>query len=461
MTQAALEVATASSTLTSDTCLSISSSSDDEMLEYRMKNRRDTSLESSNRNDTGRIKSIEGITGRIMATMTITTGDNSQFEIALSWLDRWDLPRNLHEELGSLNITWIYTSTRELSDWIRLNKMMDEKDMTSPILISQVWSVIRLMDPSSDEFLLYTHINRTLPDSLRAELYRRLGSFIRSLGVRPPYASGGFCYTSIHNNLNLYRDLAYGVVDPRPYSCPEGVFVYERSRYNSAMTQSLSNPDLNTVTGIVHTAWQEHVASGGSPLVNEIPWDLIRWNDVVRMAPAGYAPSQVHTLALSIMLKSNQEIDDAVLRRLSEVDTGERNLRLMLAGRDPVDEKVVLMSSRVDVVMINNVPVLNTSSPALLLERLLQWVQKTRPLMISSKLLEDPHLYSDVVGNYYLLDATMNMINYLAHRSGLIMDLPGRSLIIESHYSHFISLVRDSMGDAAAQLILLSCTSSN
>lgn len=131
-----------------------------------------------------------------------------------------------------------------------------------------------------DVLMLYCYITSDLPTRLRMQLYETLGKTIRRESLRFPYNSDApNCGAVVmHDNLSIRNDPAYCIVS----GCRD---------CRMARENVTSMKQMNIVTGILHTAWLDQLATGMRHS-REIPWHLIRWNDVARASRSAVGKSK-------------------------------------------------------------------------------------------------------------------------------------------------------------------------
>ena len=233
------------------------------------------------------------------------------------WIPRWRLLTDIVSEPDMLvdgRIVWTATGIEEVRWWVTINKLIDYNESrngsikaivesifsmaTIPLIsqqlddaiasvygvtytprlppqlvqLSQCWNTVRYMNPTTDLYLLFCHIDQKLELEDRRILYDALGRFVRESGVRPSYAQ--ICYSGIHNNMRLWKDCVYEFYEDD--KCKE-------SSFSSFIQKAIIDSDLNVLTGIMHTAYQLTI---GPEVGVELPWYHIRWNDVVAFGHA-------------------------------------------------------------------------------------------------------------------------------------------------------------------------------
>lgn len=320
-----------------------------------------------------------------------------------AWIHRWQFLDDIVKDLGVSQIDWTPTDMRSVTLWVELNKRMDER-LTSKaemLHMTELSRVLSYMNPYTDEYLRYVYIDDTLAPEVRKDLYHRLGRYIRSQGEKPIYLSysnyreGGYRWDvgdvvtdlilGIHYNLNLTDDILY--------RAPHTV-------YPPQILELLLQSQLSTATGILHTAWllsRSYPHNHNKNPLLEVPWHLIRWDDLIDMAPNGYIYSwdvrnylgeavkilqgrgDVTQLILAARelklytsgksLEENMQV--VILQAESEVNTKELALRLLLSGRVSEDDE--LPQSVIPMKEVEGVLSIATPEPDLLLQRLLGW----------------------------------------------------------------------------------------
>lgn len=237
-------------------------------------------------------------------------------------------------------IEWTTTGINEIESWMLLNRRMDRGDRRELMALSLCWRAIARMDCVTNDYLLYMIIDSKNIDTSCEAWYEKLGREIRTVGMRYPYATISLTnYT--HANFNLRLDVAYGVtgVDPSAYS--------DRIRQ-----LILADINLNTLTGITHSAWCDWCNSKSADRFQqktkgEVEWEYINWKDVISMVPtATHAPVAIRS-SLKYLFgdrgideESKQKVTDSVIETLlshnrqPQIDSGYI-IRYVLAGVTP------------------------------------------------------------------------------------------------------------------------------
>lgn len=268
------------------------------------------------------------------------------------WVPRW-------RSLQSDDVTRLHiTSAEALKQWTALNELMSTDPMTVTDLIplSSVLDTIDMMKPVNDDYLLYVYIDEQLNHDARRRAYHNLGRVIRERGIRWPYADSVVAINlGLHHNCRLAFDPVYGIRVQIGSSDITAPF----SSYPSWLQTTLLEYDqLNVLTGIVHTGWRTElhdltVYQQVLPPVEsrpEIDWLMIRWNDVLSMASAGYVYTDADLLLVADLMfggergysphsrHSAQSLPLVVDSRLDiynsnlAINTKEESVRHLLAG---------------------------------------------------------------------------------------------------------------------------------
>lgn len=238
---------------------------------------------------------------------------NDTYHVRPEWIPRWIYLSELAIR-GVNRVEWRESSSTEIQQWIRLNERMDyREDATidhhanpntkwTLLPVSSFWRTLQYMEPEAGDYLLSIYIDPDLTIDQRLRYYIDLGYVIRTIGVQYPYATNSLHVNYIHNNCNLYRDLAYGI-RLRGF--------IPRSLLGPMVMKEVLRSDLNTLTGILHTAWIFQHSVDYIPEVvygEEIPWELIRWRDMVELCPQAFVLGE-DTLQIihAIVHHQNQE----------------------------------------------------------------------------------------------------------------------------------------------------------
>lgn len=195
-----------------------------------------------------------------------------------SWVPRWTFLRDLIGEMGVTSVNWTHTGVEEVRLWVDLNRRMDKEKVVKIYPVSKMNDTLQFMLPVNGEYLLYCWIDEKLSFDRRKELYWDLGLWIRSVGS--PYEYAMITKGGLHNNFYLHYDLVYN----RHHTQSTTGVVRD---YPPEFMEFLLRSSLNTLTAILHTAWmRERSGKRKTRGKNaEVAWDLIRWDDVLAMAP--------------------------------------------------------------------------------------------------------------------------------------------------------------------------------
>lgn len=394
--------------------------------------------------------------GDILLRVRPSDGRTTTLRVKREWLSRWQFLEDFVVTMDVDEVEWTRTGPEPLLQWIELNRRMDRGRPNETLLpIEVMLDVIRYMNPYDSSYLEFTYINEELPAAVRKDLYESLGRFIRVRGKRLPYLMPiQEDEPAIHHNLYLYDDVLYRSI-PREYYPPE-------------VMNLLLHTDLSVVTGILHTAWLLSLSIPDQEIMSEVPWHLIRWNDVLDMAPNGYVSaymeiervirdetdSEAKTAAISNILASN------VTDSLSDlVHTMHLNTRLMLAGREPIqragevtlDDATFFLEEGLDGSLTPMTP-----APELLLQRMIEWDQKASILEPSFVLVagynEAPNYPSTQI---QLGDLVSELVMRIAWDGA-----SQRRTIDTIEYAEICQRVRDSLGTGCVRLIAASAVRS-
>lgn len=262
--------------------------------------------------------------------------------ITESWIRRWQLLSDYQSEYGN-RIEWDFNQV-QLDKWLDLNRKMDEhqekltphiqrsleENITIPLpglvynnltRISEVYEILQQMNPTDGEYLLTCRIDKELPHSSRKQLYYDLGHYIRRNGLLHLYRRP----KSRHEALLLgsYCNLA---VETDPMVAMTAVFNIP-IREDPELTAAMAYP-YNILVGILYTALQEQeqllsVGIGDTEeLIDEVPWWLIRWDDVKTMHYTQEVADQLSKAnALSVECQKESKNDSSVFYEHIRVTT--------------------------------------------------------------------------------------------------------------------------------------------
>lgn len=318
------------------------------------------------------------------------------------WVRRWQFLDDLQQEMGVSEIDWTRTGHEPLELWVELNERMDAgmiNRWSTLIPVSEILDVVAFMNPYDNKYLMYAWIDN-MEDTIRSRLYTDLGRYIRervmAVTLYLPYMTKIESY-AIHSNLNVASDIVRRVTSQEAALVP-------------GLYESIINSPWNASTGILHTAWMENNLTSYIPTpgtgMKEVPWNLIRWDDVLDMAPGAYPPQPANLVLISELIRY-VKVDEPVRARLrpelefhlegsldepgailsaieklwadhsGPVSEEYKNLRRFLAGRPHVVDdyydtglpmtKIKMSEDK------NGVLKLNTPEPELLLELMIQW----------------------------------------------------------------------------------------
>lgn len=405
-----------------------------------------------------------------MADIKLVVGKSS-FMIPRSWIPRWEALSNVVNEMNSDQIDWTLNSSLDLRRWILLNEAMDVSigSSSDPIDLIDYSSVARVIDymlPANDNWLLYVYIDETLDDSLRKSLYYQLGRKIRSERIMLPYNDRAIRGTYVHRNLRLNLDPVYrtdiATLDQRVY-------------------KALLDLPVNIVTGIMHVAWlgsrskNYHTTTSNieRDYLQEVPWDLVRWKDMVEMAPGHLSRIDRDLVELiDCLLKSsvpshlgyssNEELTEAILsyldgRSLSsyrleyptedieKVDDRIDDERRFWAGLAPSANEPSLLCPRdkIYVNVLRSQMVVRLPNPGLYITRLCQrmkYISKI-PSLIEC-LIQETRLSLPDPGPMKFITLIDTVISGIASEVGIVR---GKHLI-ESQCLDFCTRLNDSLG---------------
>lgn len=243
--------------------------------------------------------------------------------IPSSWIPRWDYLKNIVEEMNVTTIEWTYSSNEEILLWIELNTIMSfpigrARDRRSVSTVSAMWRTLQFMDPVDGDYLLDLLIDEELPPEQRRRYYYDLGFAIRSRGRAYPYVEDVVSYHYIHSNCDIRRDLAYGLRYGRD--------TVSMMRLGEEVRDAILKSDLSTLTGILHTAWKHQYLSdyvADIEYSEEIPWQLIRWNDVVDMCPNAFFPGEdMISIIYAIVKRDNRIVQADIASRTVAIRSG-------------------------------------------------------------------------------------------------------------------------------------------
>lgn len=312
--------------------------------------------------------------------LTLVAGKTS-IPIEPRWIPRWGFLSDLVEDMSgsATSIEWTRTDVWSLLEWKHLNAMMDtltelhKKANFRPlsgnlirfVSLEGVWEVIDFMRPVNGEYLLFTTIDEDLSAERRRGAYESLGRYIRGSGIRPVYAESSVIHAhmKIHENCLLFRDPVYNDLVRTD---------------EELMSEALSNEDINIVTGILHIANRDvrGPIDFGLRVTEEIPWNLIRWNDVVEMT----RPFELSNLQTAPILSSRTPEDKKreMLAKMNDVYDNpgairQGNLHHLLAGSAPPETEH--FGFPVTALSLTESLSLVVPAPDELVSRLISWYQ--------------------------------------------------------------------------------------
>lgn len=154
--------------------------------------------------------------------------EDASYSISEKWVQRWQLLKDFREDNGSL-MMWTYTPPAEILQWIELNKKLDagsEKYKTTklnfttaeyvalfpseaypnPISVSSIYATLQYMNAVDAEYLLGCYIDETLPDTVRKQLYKDLGHYVREKELVFSYRLTTAQQYGTHQNAGLLQD---------------------------------------------------------------------------------------------------------------------------------------------------------------------------------------------------------------------------------------------------------------
>lgn len=218
-----------------------------------------------------------------MTDITLVLDKKTKVVVKGSWVPRWHFLADIVGDMGVTSLPWSYTGSEELKAWVILNRAMDKKGVRNYELLplSAMWDTVRYMHPVTHDYLLYCYIDQSLPEAMRKTSYGHLGAMIRKKGEKPSYLQKRY-KMGIHRNFGLSNDPAYGL------ACSNGRTIELREMKEDVRELLLGFP-LDIITGILHQAHFKKVSKAHTPrpedkYMNEVPWDLIPWNDVALFA---------------------------------------------------------------------------------------------------------------------------------------------------------------------------------
>lgn len=245
--------------------------------------------------------------------------------------------------------------------------------------LSPVLGLIMFFLPRDSTYLLYVYIDDNVPRTERKELYRLLGREIRSQARRWPYSNyrglvGG--YSHIHSDCYLHSDLIY--LEGLPAVIREAALLQE---------------DINVLTGIMHTGWLtsklnyvDWWTKNETAYLKEVPWDAIRWDDVLDYSPDGYINESVYDSVETMIAnpelhlsytRSVRTIEEAHVLEASLINTIDhhivasgRVIRQLLAGRASNVERPLHWDIRVTTKVVDGRWVILVPNPPLMIDRL-------------------------------------------------------------------------------------------
>lgn len=378
------------------------------------------------------------------------------------WVRRWQFLDDIVNEMGVRTIEWTRTRMQPIRDWIELNKRMDEERMVDGVLlpIGGFADVIEYMNPYTDEYLQYVYIEETLPTDKRRDLYHRLGRHVREVGERWEYLRDNYYGRSkrvgiegemrvdlipgIHYNLRLGDDILYSDIP--------------REEYPPGMIEKMLESQVSTSTGILHTAWlyshSDHYQEE-NPL-EEVPWHLVRWDDLIEMAPDGvtYDVRGVQKSDLTTYVErlvNGENVTESVERGQYDHKSGQLNLWHRLAGRPP-SPTLVFPLAIIPMREEDGRLMMATPAPELLLRRLVEEAQYNNEIA-EYILLNYREEYIEENDDRVLLDQVISRL-VLGAAWG-----EWRRTIDSSEYEELCQLAYESLGSAVVDLIANSAIS--
>lgn len=118
--------------------------------------------------------------------MEVILGD-SRYSIPEEWIGRWTLLQNFRDDIGGLEMVLSLTTVKpeQLIKWMDLNIHLDSLSTEHTILhnkmlnMSEILDVVRFFLPAEGRHLLICKIDTSLPITIRDELYKELGRWVR------------------------------------------------------------------------------------------------------------------------------------------------------------------------------------------------------------------------------------------------------------------------------------------
>lgn len=407
--------------------------------------------------------------------------EKAKVRVPAEWLPRWTFLQDIVSDMGVSEIEWTRTGLQELIPWIELNERMDRAEnrvdnlvYQHPTLlpISSMDQVVSFMLPVDANYLLQCYIDEDVPFARRHDLYRDLGHWIRSRVLIFSYNSrlARSDYV-IHRDLDLNEDMAYGVhYHSRvilPQDLPEGIL------------EAILRSPLNVVTGIVHTGWilsrTKAYPASESRLLDEVPWDTIRWNDLLDMVPNAQVNTMLPTIFYLVLTgirfpdwdRSGLEhigealaassADDIIPKFTSMISSDSD---ILVRSHEPDKQLYRLLAGRVNesgsVIAATNVRIttrrdqLRLMVPAAprLIKLISEWMNDNNASVVSREILSSHggrNTLTWAVGIFTIITILVLQIGWGGHSR--------MSTIDSSEYREILSTVNSTLGSSVVELI--------
>ena len=222
-----------------------------------------------------------------MSTLSLLV-DNTTIILQNGWIHRWEFLSNLVSELGNNHtIPWTLSTVDDVKEWVKLNESMDEsitdrKEQTNSIedwkkqnksniiLLSNCLLTVTYMMPTTGHYLSHCHVDDKIQTD-RRKYFEESGKYVRTRGIRLPYATYNKNSTATHGNFDLWEDPAYGLKAVDGY--------ITRDMMPDEMVEWILGLNLNCITGFMQNCYYL-CKNMGVKDEDMVPWDMLDWKEV-------------------------------------------------------------------------------------------------------------------------------------------------------------------------------------